>query len=1784
MVLLLWPCSRFLLQRVVVVGSFPFTGLDVQVLGCFCWMVGCRIGEADNPGPHADCQLVDSSVTITIANPSALYGKIDEVRAIDSDVVCFSETSHTESACCFLTKQFRTEGFSSFFSKCVPEKFSTSHGRISLRGEAIGTAIISRLPSRRLRFDMLPVFFDSCRICMCVSRLASREFLFVSVYGFTNTHTAHKKSTMSILLYALQVAGESGLPCIIAGDMNCSVLQQDGWKVFHDSGYVEAHDFVARRMGKTLPPTCRGATSFDTILLPPELQPLLVDAWVNSDHLFDSHDPLTLKFDVSIRNDYTDTWKLPRSWTLFNVPHAIVSDAYDQAMDEAMQDNLFDYRNPDWTFDEAIQSWSHVAEKAVSNAIARHHAIDPQRQPFNSLPPAYKGRGQLVTSSKPICSRPRGMKQEGYDPPCEAFNVKVKHKVKQTRRIQSLCHVLEKHPVVSPDTQRWHDLQLEWLRIKHAPGYGRSWVNWISNFPDIAAVPDLCPSVELLRDFLLLTKFDCDAYSRQLQLNRKNVLKFRIDTDLKEGFGKMTYSWLRKPAPDVITSVQTVWKSEARLVRLSSGKVGLRLCTPTHFVMHAVAKFGDATILPLCLQNDILTFRVVQGVIPTQGTLVQDTFACTGQELAKTLEAYWSPIWNRDAFSEQFTDHPWASIFDMVRDTQHGMTPMDDIDMSADAWYDTAQKLKPGKSVGVDGFHHEDILSLPRRAFEVWSDIIRRFSCEGFSFEMMRAKVVLLSKVADPQHIKDGRPITILGALVRFVTSHFARQIMKHWSFLMPPGLSGGLPGRGVADIVWAQQFELEKAKVSGTPVSGYTLDLSKAFNRLPRRVMRNLMILFGAPTWCVDFWIQSLANLSRTLCWNRQYHGQILSTTGAPEGDAMAVVGMAAISYAFMLALQRRSVTLFAYADNWSWLTPDVRLHVELCHRLVWFTNQCRLVVDFTKSWFWTTHSSHQKFLVAQQQSLPEGVELVFQKFAKDLGSCINYSKFRFLGCVKDRILSTLADFVKLQYMQIPMDEKVKRVQVALWPRALYGAELVAPSKHLFNKLRRAATTAITGLGKHAASEILCHFLFPKLVDPQLFTLLNSLRALRRVFETCSHMARAMVQMAAQWDGHGVHGPCSALAKMLQQIGWVIDEHGHLQAYGFPKLALFESSNKEIVRYCVAAWTDIAHALVSHRKGFQIDQPLDRDIMIQLWSKTSRVDRPLLLPYILGAFQSESVKATWDSTTSGLCPLCGQIDTKEHRLLHCSALSSIRDLHASAVGNLTHDMAYSVWAPIPRRHKAHTIYRLMVQSRHFPSPFVPYGDSRHVTFYTDGSADFANRPSIRRAAFGVVQDTSDPNLPFQQRCTECSESNNCNPMRVVSMSMCPRHQSVPRAELSALVHVAESMFVHRPGDHYTIFTDAQYVVDAVHKHVTDVDSLPRDHHTANMDIIQRLRTFWNNELGHVVKIKAHQDVANLLDSEQKWHALGNDLADITAKRARDNEMDDVREVSSRLRHHDDSMLKTFGEIFMFLADLSRYRLRQLDETQQTTSTSLIPRRDNFVDAFGQHAVEYLGSWDPDGVTSSSWSCPGDDVFQAISSGAVFAKHVWYWLHTLRWSSDSSRSSSYDWGVSWLELVVNFRLVTGCDIPIMLEWDHATASAEWLWPGDDRVNLLPFDVLGVARQIKVLSGCICQLERLGGKKLTFGKKGIPQTYWRFNFKTQKNGFLQRPAMLLSRLTAQVAFDYVSNATPSFSADVVIPGETKVLHVPVGDLSELGTNERRKHYSKVLKRVRGRRNA
>lgn len=85
---------------------------------------------------------------------------------------------------------------------------------------------------------------------------------------------------------------------------------------------------------------------------------------------------------------------------------------------------------------------------------------------------------------------------------------------------------------------------------------------------------------------------------------------------------------------------------------------------------------------------------------------------------------------------------------------------------------------------------------------------------------------------------------------------------------------------------------------------------------------------------------------------------------------------------------------------------------------------------------------------------------------------------------------------------------------------------------------------------------------------------------------------------------------------------------------------------------------------------------------------------------------------------------------------------------------------------------------------------------------------------------------------------------------------------------------------------------------------------------------------------------------------------------------------------------------EAFKAMFSLMVDLSRHRLQRMDDVQQTTTSQAAPRASGFMDAFGQQAVDYLGSWSP------------PSVFSSPSSGAVFSKHVWYWLHTLRWQGD----------------------------------------------------------------------------------------------------------------------------------------------------------------------------------
>ena len=93
---------------------------------------------------------------------------------------------------------------------------------------------------------------------------------------------------------------------------------------------------------------------------------------------------------------------------------------------------------------------------------------------------------------------------------------------------------------------------------------------------------------------------------------------------------------------------------------------------------------------------------------------------------------------------------------------------------------------------------------------------------------MMMAKAVLLSKIAIPTSMHHARPVTILSSLYRLYSKMIFQTIAHVWKRFFPPEISGGMPGRGVKEIAYAQKREIEESIADSMVCGGMTMDLIK--------------------------------------------------------------------------------------------------------------------------------------------------------------------------------------------------------------------------------------------------------------------------------------------------------------------------------------------------------------------------------------------------------------------------------------------------------------------------------------------------------------------------------------------------------------------------------------------------------------------------------------------------------------------------------------------------------------------------------------------------------------------------------------------------------------------------------------------------------------------------------------------------------------------------------------------------------------------------------------------
>lgn len=412
-----------------------------------------RIGEASNPGPpdsSSQCQ----SLSISLINPTAIHQKEDDFLALDTDILCLAETAATKTVQMDFNQALRPTAYRTFWSAPVPDKVARRDPALgqSLRGDNLGTAIMTRIPTRDARHSFPPAVWDTCRVNSVVISTGLLDVLIVSAY-FQTGKSAEARIVNNQLLHEF---GGMLHPSIFRSSLLViSILTFASWMLSHFSVMSVAQrclNFTATIFCSELPPTCKGATRFDSMIYHPFLQKYIVRIDIGPEHQFADHCVVRVQFNIPTQRTDSFTWFVPKSWTLFPIDSTEFAKHYSR-----LRTRSHDSSNASAA--TCLYHWSAQVEQAVDRTLRQQKHDTPVTCPQGFLPKAFRGRCATPRLIRIPC--PKSPKRDSvghYEPPNEVTSLKSRHKVRQVRRLKCLASLFRKYalPTLHHDCPRFN--------------------------------------------------------------------------------------------------------------------------------------------------------------------------------------------------------------------------------------------------------------------------------------------------------------------------------------------------------------------------------------------------------------------------------------------------------------------------------------------------------------------------------------------------------------------------------------------------------------------------------------------------------------------------------------------------------------------------------------------------------------------------------------------------------------------------------------------------------------------------------------------------------------------------------------------------------------------------------------------------------------------------------------------------------------------------------------------------------------------------------------------------------------------------------------------------------------------------------------------------------------------------------------------------------------------------------------------------------------------------------
>eukprot|EP00438_Fugacium_kawagutii_P032555 Skav201091 [mRNA] locus=scaffold2562:88776:94007:+ [translate_table: standard] len=1592
---------------------------------------GIRIGEAKNPGPRKPRRVKQmnklTTTTLAVINPTAIYQKESQLNDMMErhgvhTFVC-AETSATEAVQKQMTRQLGKLGLQSCWSAPVPPQRDKVNAMPSLRGKAAGTSIHSQWPIRAAWNGEQPHGEENTRMNHAIVCIGGTWLQLIALYGQSGNLTSHASFTNQLFHEALKRTAGINLPTIFAGDWNLDVTTLDSWEWLQGRGYATAQQLYSELTGTPMPFTCNEATVVDNAIIHPTLVPLIKDITVAKGGWFDTHHPVLITFRIDHASHFHQRYRIPKTWV--NLP----IDASD--LQQATEYPAFQMPVA------SLQEWAQRTEDVVDRALS-HQAQTADFPCISKLPKQCRGRCKPLKLIKAQAIKPCKPARHGdYNPPVDTAGFRSKQLITQVRRLQSLqkrIRKLEIYPDVWESTM--HGIWEEWCAITRAHINGVSFLSWASDIPELNPIPGGLPEGTWLYDAIQLLKLEVDHQVRSEAILRSNKSKMTQIIDCQDNHKKLTYAAVKGTQQTVFRQVDKYCVANAIWIPSSDTPNTGELYVEDAFRFQIASPLQvDHIVVQVAAVHDhYLSIHLPQGdlQLPAEVEVMQKQTIREPDAIFKELSGYWEQFWQRSP-GVPFDELDDDTMIQDIRRCIPNIAPMDEIlGETLLEWKQALAQTKAFSAPGLDGFSILELRMLPDNLILQVIELIASF--ETFPAESMLAKTIPLPKKGKftPEC---SRPITILSTLYRIWAKTCCTRISAHFVSFMPPEVTGMLPQKGAFEASYTMQVTLELARKRQQHICGTTLDLRKCFNLINRPKIRKLLLVFGIPAKAVHVWSNSLEQLSRVWVMDSHISHPTSSTCGCPEGDPWSVVAMLVIAACWIFLSKRADagVAMAAYADNWSWWLQEGSSHDAIVQTTLRFTHWLGLEVDWGKTWIWGTSTMATQLLRDTLYNLLPRQQVNYRWYADDLGCPLTYKGNTKHGVIQDRLQEAKKRLKNLRNGTWNINIKTHMLSTAIMPVALYGSEVTVIGQTHLDQLRSQAASAVIGDTCRSMNPALClHFADKHDLDPSFLVIVKALKAAKMYLLRASPTDRdTFLQIASKPSTHMGHaqGPASALREYLARVGWSVSPQGEIQMTALVFGNILTTPFKRLHKYILWAWEE--NLLMMHTERTKLFQmpPVDKFATLRVLDTFPPTRKTLLLREISGAFQTTHQKSQWSPDIQEQCQWCGHDqDTRAHRLLECKAFHDQR-LPYQPVVEFFLDVGANI-AELPVRFK-HPHYELH-DAIHAHMPCLPI-DVDIVTrlnslqqplhFYTDGSLQHPSQVNTRYAAFSVVVDLC---LDDQQRVYQADRylvtKQWPTTLQQVHVARLTGEQCIHRAEAAAALAVFEAFA------NAVVFTDSACTISKVH--TCSAQGLTHRHAMhPDSDLLQRFAAALQPT--HAIrKVKAHQDLGNIANPLDRYHAIGNAYADCLAETAVKHLNPDLVAEWEQRHSDDEGDHERYDALCSLILQLQFAR-------EQSTVTEPADQTDQQEPSPEVLLPSVQQPWDP--------VLPWNEDWLRYSVWGIQPMHsVQDWLQSIQWDLQAPLEGNI--GISWTEIALSLSLHRGMWLPVK----RKTSEGSWV--------------------------------------------------------------------------------------------------------------------------------------